>query len=415
MDIAFSVDASLRSIFEFYDALNRSFRLFESLSKVIVKNPADFTQRLWFRLEVLLRAANLRHGTHGFTSLPKEVMLRIFTLWKIHRPRPGLNPRTSGPVASMITTGPTGSPHTRYDFFTRITRPKTSSISLEEDMFLLTDANVCRELIIEEDICPAYMLGGISIYRYDRSLRFMVTCVAWFRKQATQTCFRQNLVPIGYDIKESAVFLSAWCILTLLPVFSNLLRVGKEIKESTDQCNLALFLLRKFAFKESFLPSQTVKALPLVLRGHYNIFTEWEHDFRAQGNIQRKISPSSLNIYIISLYGIWYTFLQLFRYFFWLATLHSIGRCINMQRVRPGAHQSSKAAFCKSAFAKSKLTFGKSFLLQADLLLDRASLLHRKQWSSQVQRAKYFLLKRAKTCSKAFLLFARLVCAMSYL
>ena len=28
--------------------------------------------------------------------------------------------------------------------------------------------------------------------------------------------------------------------------------------------------------------------------------------------------------------------------------------------LRPGAHQSSKAAFCKSAFAKSKLIFGKS-------------------------------------------------------
>jgi hypothetical protein len=26
----------------------------------------------------LLHAANLRHGTHGFTSLPKEGVLRIF-------------------------------------------------------------------------------------------------------------------------------------------------------------------------------------------------------------------------------------------------------------------------------------------------------------------------------------------------
>jgi len=31
----------------------------------------------------LLDAANLRHGTHGFTSLPKEGMLRIFLPWKI--------------------------------------------------------------------------------------------------------------------------------------------------------------------------------------------------------------------------------------------------------------------------------------------------------------------------------------------
>ena len=50
----------------------------------------------------------LRSGTHGFTSLSKEVILRIFTLWKIHRPRLGLNSRTSYPVASIITTGPPG-------------------------------------------------------------------------------------------------------------------------------------------------------------------------------------------------------------------------------------------------------------------------------------------------------------------
>ena len=35
-----------------------------------------------FGLEVLLRAVNLRHGTNGFTSLPKEIKIRIFTLWK---------------------------------------------------------------------------------------------------------------------------------------------------------------------------------------------------------------------------------------------------------------------------------------------------------------------------------------------
>ena len=30
----------------------------------------------------------------------------FYALKKIHRPRPGLNPRTSDPVASLITTGP---------------------------------------------------------------------------------------------------------------------------------------------------------------------------------------------------------------------------------------------------------------------------------------------------------------------
>ena len=86
-----------------------------------------------------------------------------------------------------------------------------------------------------------------------------------------------------------------------------------------------------------------------------------------------------------------------------LVDLKLLGICL-----RPGADQSSKAAFCKSAFAKKKLLLVKVLLLEADLRLDRASLFRRKQWSGQVQRAKCFLLKRAKTCSKAFLLFARL-------
>ena len=39
----------------------------------------------------LLHAANLRHGTDGFTSPPKEGVLRIFFALKIRRLRPGLN------------------------------------------------------------------------------------------------------------------------------------------------------------------------------------------------------------------------------------------------------------------------------------------------------------------------------------
>jgi len=42
----------------------------------------------------LLRAANLQHETSGFTSPPKEGLLRIFSPLKIRRLRPGLNPQT---------------------------------------------------------------------------------------------------------------------------------------------------------------------------------------------------------------------------------------------------------------------------------------------------------------------------------
>ena len=50
----------------------------------------------------LLHAVNLRHGTNGFTSLPKEGVLWIFSPWKIRRFRPGLNPRTWVPKGSTL-------------------------------------------------------------------------------------------------------------------------------------------------------------------------------------------------------------------------------------------------------------------------------------------------------------------------
>jgi hypothetical protein len=54
----------------------------------------------------LLHAAKLRHGTDGYTSPPKEGMLRIFVARKIRRLQPGANPRTWAPEASMLTTRP---------------------------------------------------------------------------------------------------------------------------------------------------------------------------------------------------------------------------------------------------------------------------------------------------------------------
>jgi hypothetical protein len=50
----------------------------------------------------LLHAATLRHGTDGFTSPPKEGVLRIFSPLKIRRIRPGLNPRTWVPKARKL-------------------------------------------------------------------------------------------------------------------------------------------------------------------------------------------------------------------------------------------------------------------------------------------------------------------------
>ena len=55
---------------------------------------------------VLLHVVNLRHGTDGFTSPPKEGVLRIFFARKIQRLRSGLNSRTRVPEASTLTSRP---------------------------------------------------------------------------------------------------------------------------------------------------------------------------------------------------------------------------------------------------------------------------------------------------------------------
>ena len=50
----------------------------------------------------LLHATNLRHRTDGFTSPPKEGVLRIFFALNIRWLRPGLNPRTLVLKASTL-------------------------------------------------------------------------------------------------------------------------------------------------------------------------------------------------------------------------------------------------------------------------------------------------------------------------
>ena len=64
----------------------------EMWARMFSGNFAEMTTSTPFRY--LLHAANLRHGTDGFTSPPKEGVLRSFSPLKIRRLRPGLNPRT---------------------------------------------------------------------------------------------------------------------------------------------------------------------------------------------------------------------------------------------------------------------------------------------------------------------------------
>ena len=68
----------------------------------------EMFRQIWPRIRIprnsrdLLHAANLWHGTGGFTSPPKEGVLEIFLPLKIRRLRPCLNPRTWVPKASML-------------------------------------------------------------------------------------------------------------------------------------------------------------------------------------------------------------------------------------------------------------------------------------------------------------------------
>jgi hypothetical protein len=48
----------------------------------------------------------LRHETSGFTSHPKEGVLRIFISLRNPSPQPGLNPQPLGIVANTLTTTP---------------------------------------------------------------------------------------------------------------------------------------------------------------------------------------------------------------------------------------------------------------------------------------------------------------------
>jgi hypothetical protein len=59
------------------------------------------------------------HGTVSFTFPPKEDVLQILQPLKIHRPWPGLNPRTLGSIQSTLTTRPPRTTHgnCNADFF----------------------------------------------------------------------------------------------------------------------------------------------------------------------------------------------------------------------------------------------------------------------------------------------------------
>jgi hypothetical protein len=64
---------------------------------------------LWFhrrRLVAKRGETGREMANEFFLSAPKEVMLRTFLALKMHRTRPGLNPRILEPMRSTVTTRP---------------------------------------------------------------------------------------------------------------------------------------------------------------------------------------------------------------------------------------------------------------------------------------------------------------------
>ena len=105
----------------------------------------------------LLHAVNLRYGTNGFTSLPKEGVLRIFSLWKIQRLRLGLNPRTWVPKASTLP----------LDRWSRFSRYGNKCIIILEDLYLGLKYGLCaRDLrqpsyyLMDRNILDCVIVGG---------------------------------------------------------------------------------------------------------------------------------------------------------------------------------------------------------------------------------------------------------------
>jgi hypothetical protein len=77
-------------------------------------------QYLWYINGSLTCRKILRRGSSDFTSHPKEGVLRIVIVLKNPSPRPGLNSRPLGPLASTLTTTPPRRPNIIYFVYTNL-------------------------------------------------------------------------------------------------------------------------------------------------------------------------------------------------------------------------------------------------------------------------------------------------------
>jgi hypothetical protein len=112
-------DSSTRALWQFYQ--ERHLGQLGGMDEGVRILPFQYLRYIKGPLK---RCKILGHGTSGFTSLPKEGLLRIIISLKNPSPRPSLNPRPLGPVASRLTTA---SPRRHCVPFVRLTKVSSTA------------------------------------------------------------------------------------------------------------------------------------------------------------------------------------------------------------------------------------------------------------------------------------------------
>ena len=127
--------------------------------------------RIHFR--VLLHAANMRHETNGFTSLPKEGVLRIFSPWKIWV----LNPRTWLPKASTLPLDHRSRLITFY-LHTKLQKPGSSCI-----LVMTVKPENCRNFSDNRHLGMLHYTKNITVTKGGYFLKFVAVQLLKILKQ----------------------------------------------------------------------------------------------------------------------------------------------------------------------------------------------------------------------------------------
>jgi hypothetical protein len=102
----------------------------------------------------------IRHGTDGFTAPPKEGVLRIFSLLKIRRLRPGLNPRIIQQI--LCTTTCFGQSSGRHQVKVKVScnRPEQAQVVPDRSKPWIFLTFGTTTVVVREPYAPAAFTPG---------------------------------------------------------------------------------------------------------------------------------------------------------------------------------------------------------------------------------------------------------------